>query len=434
MIADALAFFFALDARQVLFYFWPFFFLDFIRYVLLDLTILLVYLPGLRRRKYERSQARRALFERQPLVSIIVPGKNEGKYLRRLTHSLQRQTYRNFEVIVVDDGSDDETPIIARQLQRDGYIHQFIRNEVRGGKASAANTGLAFSRGEYVVHLDADGYLSSTALEDLILPLVIDETVGAVGGDIRVANSGQSIATRLQNLEYMKSLSTARTVSSMLGILRIVAGACGAFRTDVLKRLGGWDVGPGLDGDITLKIRKLGYRIVHAPHAACYTHVPRSFLRLARQRYRWDRSMVRFRLRKHRDLLGPSENFRWSNFFSVFENIVANLLLNIKWWVYLVQMVVFAPALMGYIFIINYILYTISNVIEFCIAVALYGKTMTKREWVLIPFIPLMPLYTGFYLRVVRTFAQLMELVHRTSYRDPWNPWKVSSVAQRERL
>ena len=277
MIEDAFSWFFSLGPRQLLFYFWPFFFFDFVRYVLLDLLILLVYLPGLKRRRSERLQARQALFQECPLVSIVVPGKNEGKHLEQLALSLRHQSYRHFELIVVDDGSDDNTPAMGRRLLREGLIHQFIRNETRGGKASAANTALTFSRGRYIVHLDADSHLAATALEDLVIPFYLDSRVGAVGGDIRVSNSADSLATRLQNIEYMKTLTTGRTVASLLGLLRIVSGACGAFRRDLLLQLGGWDVGPGLDGDITQKIRKLGYRVIHQPRAACYTHVPDSF-------------------------------------------------------------------------------------------------------------------------------------------------------------
>ena len=97
-------------------------------------------------------------------------------------------------------------------------------------------------------------------------------------------------------------------------------------------------------------------------------------------------------------------------------------------------MLVLAPQYLANIFIINYFLYLFSNVIEYAIAATLYGRTMTRREWTLIPFIPLMPPYTGIYLRIVRTYAYLMELFHRTSYKDRWNPWKVSATALRERL
>lgn len=369
MIEDALSFFFNLGTRQMLFYFWPFFFFDFVRYVVLDLLVLLVYLPGLTRRRRGWLTARQELYLERPLVSILVPGKNEGRHLERLAHSLRNQSYRHYELVVVDDGSDDNTPVIGRRLQRQGLIQQFIRNETRGGKGSAANTALAFSSGRYIVHLDADSHLAPEALENLLVPFYQDSRVG-----------------------------------------------------------------PGLDGDITQKIRKLGFRVVHQPRAACYTRVPENFVRLARQRYRWDRSLIRFRVRKHADVLRPDRNFDWLNFLSTAENLFANLLLNAKWWVYLVQMLVFAPQLLSKIFIINYFLYTLSNIIEYAVAAILYGRTMTRREWALIPFIPLMPLYTGIYLRITRTYAYLMELLHRTSYRDRWNPWKVSAAALRDRL
>lgn len=434
LIENTIEFISSLGPTQLLFYFWPFFVFDLTRYIILDLMILVYYLPKRRMQRQSRLEARQRLFQKRPLVSVIVPGKNEGAHIPELSRSLTRQTYSHLEIVIVDDGSDDNTPVICKQLLKLGRIDQFIRNDIRGGKGSAANTALYYSKGEYIVHLDADSHLADDAIERLLIPFFMDERVGGVGGDIRVANSDHSIATRLQGIEYMKSLSTGRTVSSMLGILRIISGACGAFRRDTLERLGGWDVGPGLDGDITVKIRKLGMRVVHEPLAACYTNVPISFVRLVRQRYRWDRSMVRFRMRKHSDILKPSANFNILNFISSLENIFYNLVLNLKWWVYLFQILLFAEDVVAYIFLINYVLYTMANVIEYGVAVVLFGKTMNRREWSLISFLPLMPLYTGLFLRSVRTFAQIMELFHKASYADRWNPWKVSSVARRDKL
>ena len=433
MIAEAFEFLFALEGREIILYFWPFLLIDLVRYVVLDLIIVCGYLPYRARQRPRREAARKQLFRERPLVSVLVPGKNEGKHLNRLVESLQQQTYRNFELIVVDDGSDDDTPIIGRSLELSGKIDRFIRNEVRGGKASAANTALHYSRGKYIVHLDADSHLNPKAVESILLPFYLDDSIGAVGGDVRVANTDLSFATRLQAIEYMKVLSVGRTVSSCLNILRIIAGAHGAFRRDILERLGGWDVGPGLDGDLSVKIRKLGWRIVHAPEAACYTNVPLTFRALARQRYRWDRSMVRFRLRKHRDVFRFDANFRLSNFISFVENVVFNLILNLKWWIYLIQ-VTFAGEFVAFILILNYFFYLAANCISFLCACTLYGRTIKLRELALIPFLPLAPIYTGVYLRLVRTFAQMMELLHRTSYRDKWNPWKVSVIAEREGL
>lgn len=419
---------------QVVAYFWPFFFIDMVRYVLVDLLLVCIYMPLRFMKRGEYRAARKQLYRERPLVSVIVPGKNEGRHIPELAASMKKQSYKNYELIIVDDGSDDDTENICRSLEQSGHIDLFIRNSVRGGKASAANTALYYSKGEYVVHIDADSHLAFNAIETILLPFYMDRNVGAVGGDIRVYESGKGVAVKLQAIEYLKSISTGRTVSSMLGILRMISGAHGAFRRDILKRLHGWDVGPGLDGDITLKIRKLGYRVVHEPFAVCYTNVPGSFPKLVRQRYRWDRSLVRFRLRKHSDILKPSKSFNIHNFFSSFENIFYNLIMNVKWWIYILQIIIFNTELILYIALINYFLYTIANILQFIFALILLRKSLTRKDKYLSVFLPLMPIYTGIFLRMVRTFAYLMEIFHRTSYRDKWNPWKVSKIAKSEGL
>lgn len=419
-----------LTLLKALAYFWPFFLIDMSRYLLLDFIVLIFYIPKRYRKRHAYAAARRRLFRERPLISVIVPGKNEGKHLAQLARTLTLQSYKNIESIIVDDGSDDETPLICRRLLRQGKITRFFRNEIRGGKASAANTALRYVRGKYVIHLDADSHLSPDAIEKVLLPFYMDDRIGAVGGDIRVANVNSTLATRFQTIEYFKTISTGRTVSSELGILRIIGGAFGAFRTDILQRLYGWDVGPGLDGDITMKIRKLGYKVAHEPFAVCYTNVPDSFRKLARQRFRWNRSLVRFRLRKHRDILLPSKNFNFRNFLASFDNIFFNLLLNMKWWLYLAQLLIIDPGHIEIIILINLLLYGLANILEFGIAVALLAGTMYWRELVLFIYLPLIPLYTGFYIRSIRSLAYLLEFVCRVSYFDKWNPWKVSNVAR----
>lgn len=419
---------------QLIGYFWPFFMIDMTRYVILDLILVPWYIFKRKHNDYKYRQARRVLFREMPLVSVIAPGKNEGKHIPELANSLTRQTYKNLETIIVDDGSDDNTPEICRELERKGRITLFIRNDIRGGKASAANTALYYSKGKFIVHLDADTHLSHDSIEKALIHFYMDENIGAVGGDVRVANQEDSFATRAQAIEYMKSISTGRTGASTLGLLRIVAGAYGVFPRELLQRLKGWDVGPGLDGDLTVKIRKLGYRIVHEPDAICYTNVPVGFRALAKQRYRWDRSMVRFRMRKHRDIFLPSANFSVRNFISFFDNVFFNFLLNYKWWFYIVQIMIFSADVLEYIVLLNYILYVIANSLEFTMACVLYGKTLRRKDIFLGLFIPLMPLYTGVYLRIIRTFAQIMEVFHRASYYDKWNPWKVSSIVEKEKL
>ncbi len=420
-----------MDFDRFIRYFWGFLVFDLPRYVLLDFLVF-AYLPLRRARARRHAIARRQLFHERPLVSVIVPGKNEGKHLPALAQSLREQTYSKLELIVVDDGSDDDTPIIGRRLKRQGLIRHFIRNEERGGKASAANTALVFARGRFIVHLDADLHLEPDSIERILVPFFLDPSIGMVGGDIRVRNASDSITTRLQAIEYMKGISVGRTIASMLGMLRIVAGAFGAFRADALRGLKGWDVGPGLDGDITLKFRKLGWRVYHEPYAVCYTHVPNTPAKLVRQRLRWDRSVVRFRARKHLDMLKFDKNFRTTDFVAVAENLYSNIVLNMLWWAYVVQITVFNAPVFPMIAMVNYLLYLVANAIGYGIAIVLLKDTVRREDFHLAWFLPLMPFYVGIFIRVIRTYAYVTEFLHGASYHDPWNPWKVSRIAREE--
>lgn len=430
LINTFIDFFHDLNVLKAMAYFWPFFIVDMTRYLFLDVIVIFHYISKRHRQRGAYRLARKRLFRERPLVSLLVPGKNEGKHIPRLADALTRQTYKHFESIIVDDGSDDDTPTIGRQLHRQGKITLFIRNDIRGGKASAANTALRYAKGKFIIHIDADSHLKHDAIETILLPFYMDPTIGAVGGDVRVANTDASMATRFQTIEYLKSISTGRTVTSELGILRIIAGAHGAFRRDVLQRIYGWDVGPGLDGDITVKIRKLGFKVVHEPFAVCYTNVPDTFKKLAKQRLRWDRSLIRFRVRKHVDLLLPSKHFRIRNFLASADNIFFNLFLDIKWWVYILQLFVFGSSYIEVVLVINLLLYGTANILEYGVAAMLLGRTMRWREVVLWVYLPIVPLYTGIYLRAVRTLAYMLEFFFKTSFSDTWNPWKVSRIAK----
>src|SRR5690625_2201501 len=119
--------------------FWFYFFLELPRYVLLDYVYLIIYRLKQCFNKEQYKEARQALWAEQPRVTILIPGKNEGKNYYRLIRSLEEQTYQNFQLIIVDDGSDDDSVIIGQKMKEEGKIDLFLRNDQRGGKASAAN-------------------------------------------------------------------------------------------------------------------------------------------------------------------------------------------------------------------------------------------------------------------------------------------------------
>ena len=412
--------------------FWFFFLFEFPRYILLDYVVLIVHGINKRMNRGAYAEARRNLFIETPLVSLIIPGKNEGENFHQLAFTLKEQTYQNYELIVIDDGSDDDSFLIGQDLEERGMIDLFLRNEVRGGKASAANFGLRYASGKYVLHFDADCSLDRDAIEKALIPFYLDDRVGAVGGNLGVRNTWTNLCTILQSLEYYIAITIGRLVSSSLGILRIVSGAFGAFRRDVLVQVGGWDIGPGLDGDLTVKIRKAGYRVFFEPSATTLTDVPTSFGTLAKQRLRWQRSLIRFRLRKHVNVFFPDENFSFANFFSFVENIFYNLILNILWYIYIYDILTNFTHRIGFIIITNFLLYTASKYVELIAILLFTDKKRSKLP--LIPYVPLMVLYTGYYLRFVRTAAYFTEFFFKSSYKDSWNPAKTSRKAQEHGL
>lgn len=436
LIFDALDAFYnyltSVTIRSIFNTYWFLFVVEFPRYYLAEIVIVSCRLFNIRSRQKCDSLAAFRLHLDNPLVSILVPGKNEGRHIYKLITSLAEQTYRNTELIVVDDGSDDDTPIICRDLQRAGKIDHYLRLDVRGGKASAANYGLYYAKGKYVVHLDADTSLDRDAIERILLPFYINPEVKAVGGSVKVRNSRETICTSMQAIEYLKTIMVGRTVTSTLGIYRIISGAFGAFDREVLHEVGGWDIGPGLDGDITQKIRKGGWRVVFTPDAVALTNVPTTWKRLFKQRLRWSRSLVRFRLRKHRDVFLPNRNFSILNFLASFENLFYDCIMNYVWVFYIIGLLIvhnnhlFEVLLLGWF-------------IRYCFSFLAFGVIMmlTERrrdEFFLIKYLPLCTLYTGYYLRLTRLIAHTTEFFFHLSYRDKWNPRKASVYAQLDRM
>jgi len=409
--------------------FWFYIFFEFSRYFLIEFVILNFVRLNKYLNKDTYAKAKEEFLFENPLISVLVPGKNEGKHLRKLLNSLKEQTYQNLEIIVVDDGSDDDTPIIGKSLQKAGLIDIFLRNEIRGGKASAANLAFRYATGKFIVHLDADCSYDRDAIERIIIPFYKDKNIGGVGGNVMARNYKESLATTLQAIEYFDTISIGRRVTSYLGWYRIISGAFGAFRKELLDNIGGWDIGPGLDGDITVKIRKLGYKIHFAEEAICLTSVPRNFRILAKQRLRWDKSIVRFRVRKHRDVMFPNQHFKFSNFFSFVENITFSIILNVKWFIYLGDMLYNYPSVWLDIFVTNVLLYTFTNYLKFLLYSLYRTRSNAPMHYFLI-YIPCMVIYFGFYLRLVRTIAHLQEFLFKESYNDPWNPLKTSKHAK----
>ena len=237
-----------------------------------------------------------------PPVSIIVPVYNEAAVLERALESLLALRYPQYEVLVVDDGSTDDTLAIASRFAGDhGHVTIRVVHKVNGGKASALNTGIALARSAYVLCMDGDSRLTPESLR-YAMRRFGDPRVAAVAGNVKVVNR-RNLWTRLQALEYIEGLNMARRTQGFLRVVNIIPGPVGVFRRDVLLRVGGYDTDTfAEDADLTLKLLTAGWHIVYEERAVAWTEAPEHYLDLVKQRYRWTRGILQA-LRKRTDEL-----------------------------------------------------------------------------------------------------------------------------------
>ena len=162
---------------------------------------------------------------------------------------------------------------VARNCEREGKFDEFFRLHQRGGKSASVNLAIGAARGEIVVIADIDTTFDRDAVA-IVLEYFADPTVGAVSGNLGVRNTSTNVITRQQAIEYAIGLALGRRIADALGILTIVSGAFGAFRRDALESVGRQDVEVGEDADLTMKLRRAGWRIRFAPDARALTDVP----------------------------------------------------------------------------------------------------------------------------------------------------------------
>jgi cellulose synthase/poly-beta-1,6-N-acetylglucosamine synthase-like glycosyltransferase len=265
---------------------------------------------------YLRGRGRGAVCGDQwPPVSIFVPAFNEAENIEAALEALRTLDYPNYEVIVVDDGSTDDTFDRARRFAgRHGNCDMHIYRKPNGGKWSAHNFAFRRSVAELVLCLDADSRIDSDSLQKMVRHLV-DPNVAAVAGQIRVRNR-MNLLTQLQAAEYLLGNGCARMAMSLTGTVLIVAGPLGLFRRCVLEEVylrfgqisprtrqhivGGPFEGDTFaeDFDLSLAILSLGGRIVYEPSAVSHTRAPDWPFAFISQRYRWYRGTVQV-LRKY---------------------------------------------------------------------------------------------------------------------------------------
>jgi len=346
-----------------------------------------------------------------PTVTVLLPGYNEESHFESALRTVWG-SYPRLEIIVVDDGSTDRMGEIARRFAKDHAGVIVLRRDRRGGKASAVNFAIAHSTGEVVIIMDGDSHLAPFAIWEIVQPLR-DPQVGAVSAAILVDDPFKNLLTWYQAYEYLNNIFIGRMVSARLGILSIVSGAFGAFRRSVLDAGMGNDVGPDEDCDLTLRIRKAGWKIAYAPYAQCYTEVPDTWGRLWNQRCLWDQgAFIRYYCRKHLDIVYLNRsNFRMTNCMALVESIFFHVICLFGIWGWFFWLFLFnRPADTAMLLLTTFIAYQVFELMQL-LAVPFYSIAPC-RDLRICCIMPLMPVYQLF-LFVVRTVAIIQETFWR---------------------
>lgn len=251
----------------------------------------------------------------RPKVSIVIPAWNEEVGLLSTVKTILSSTYRNIEIVVVNDGSTDNSDALMRQ-----FLAEYKKNNYRkrdklkivyhykqnAGKGEALNTGINLSSGEIIMSIDADCLI----MEDTVANFVKcfeDPKVMAAVGNVKIGNT-KTILGLVQHLEFLFSFYFKKA-ESLANVIYIIGGAAGAFRKDVFDKIGLYNP-KNITEDIELSVRiqKAGMKIVYAADAIVYTEGATTLSGLMKQRLRWKRGRFQT-FYDHKDLFFSKKNY-----------------------------------------------------------------------------------------------------------------------------
>jgi len=354
-------------------------------------------------------------------ISVIIPTFNGGEGLAPTITSLNRQTLQPLEIIVVDDGSTDDTRAIAEHARAQGLIDIVICHGTRCGRSAAINAAARFASGDLLLTVDADTVFESTALVRLAAAFRDPQVAGA-SGNIAVCNENESFWTALQNVEYLMSISAGRSFLNMVDAIACLSGAASIYRRDLFLRQGGLDVGPGEDLEFTLRLRRLGYAVRFVPEAWAETAVPVSGVSLLRQRARWDRDALRVRFMMYGEfrLFHPFEHL--SDTLQRLDFIVFDLIPTLSFPFYLVYvLLLFGPEAGLFLAAVYFILVWIS-LFNLLLGFILFRRWPGLSGLAAALFVPF---YQGLYLKGARFVSYSAEILFASSQYDDFVPPRV---------
>jgi len=242
--------------------------------------------------------------EFQPLVSVLIPAYNEESVIVYTVNSVLESDYPHLEIIVVDDGSVDATgELLDQQFGRNPAVR--IIHQANSGKPSALSHALAEASSCIIVTIDADTSVEPDAVTKLVRHF-INPRVAAVAGNVKVGNR-VSWLTRWQALEYVTSQNLEKRAFDLLNCIPVVPGALSAWRAEAIHECGGFSSDTvAEDTDLTITIRRAGWKISYEEEAIGWTDAPETAAILVRQRFRWTFGTMQA-FWKHRDTLGRTK-------------------------------------------------------------------------------------------------------------------------------
>lgn len=252
----------------------------------------------------DRRPPRRALWVPYPPISILVAAYKEEANILSTLESIQRQAYPGaVQVIVINDGSPDNTESLVRQAMEKYSWLTLVNMPQNVGKANALNAGLEHAKFEIVITIDGDSYLYKHALRNIVERYEQDpEHTSAVAGCILVRNSRQNWITKMQEWDYFHGISATKRIQSLFQGTLVAQGAFSLYKKSVLHEVGGWPDCVGEDIVLTWAMLKRGYRVGHCEDACLFTNVPDKLSQFINQRRRWARGMLEA-FRMHPDIL-----------------------------------------------------------------------------------------------------------------------------------
>jgi biofilm PGA synthesis N-glycosyltransferase PgaC len=263
------------------------------------IVALVAYIPAL----IMAFMAMSLLLDRQPElkvsqsgtgVTIVIAARNEAGAIAQTVQSAIRTDYTGpVTFMLADNGSTDLTCAIATRAAAELGVELMVVHEPTPGKANALNHALRLVETPLVVTLDADTLLHAEALRRLVARIesAPPDTV-AVAGAVMIRNSRANLLTRMQEWDYFLGIAAVKRMQGLYQSTLVAQGAFSLYRTDELRRVGGWPDAIGEDIVVTWRLLETGDRVLTEPTAIAFTDAPTHVSHFMRQRARWARGMI----------------------------------------------------------------------------------------------------------------------------------------------